>query len=582
MRPQYPVNPSATAPSAPASPAPAPAQPAYTPPPSEGPVQSSTLPPVGAPAAPGQTTTAPASEPPAQSGQPPAAQPQAPSQPQVRYAPPPARTPYAAPPALRQAEAVPPISPAETVPPPPRYVTVETPVRRTTWREVADGRVIAARGMYRDYVVERHDHVDLIARALGTTREVIVRANHLKGPYYRLHPGQHLKVPVEKAYEAESGDTLAAVARRFDVDLSYLASLNDLTEKRRLSAGEEIALPDDFHDLGPSREKVVTTVMERRTILEPSPRRYARAAAPAPTTQAAAPQRYAYATPPAYRAPAPASRAPAPVYRPPAPSYSASAPVYRPPVPAYRAPAPSYGPSAPVYRPPAPAYRALVPAYPQTASSSSSPTPQGGIYHPRNEAAVEGRRPYASPSPPAAPNRAPQTYAYATPPPPVYRPPVYRPPVYRAPGAPQAGPTASVNQVLSLARGRFIWPVRGEVISSFGVKGEGRRNDGVDLSSPLGSVVRAAAAGQVVYAGDQVPGFGNLVLIKHADGWVTAYAHLETVDVQMRQEVSQGEEIGQVGESGGVGQPQLHFEVRYAATPADRAMPVNPLLVLPK
>ncbi len=541
VRPQYPINQPAAAPSAPtapATPAPASARPAYAPPPSEGPVRSSTLPPVGAQAAPSQTPTAPASEPPVQPGQPPAAQPQA------RYAPPPAETPYAAAPALR---------PAETVPPPPRYVTVDTPVRRTTWREVAGGRIVAARGMYRDYVVERHDHVDLIARALGTTREVIVRANHLRAPY-RLHPGQHLKVPVEKAYEVKSGDTLAAVARRFDVGLSDLASLNDLTERSRLSAGEEIALPADFHDLGPSREKVVSTVMERRTILEPSPRRYAHAAAPAPATRAAAPQRYAYATPPAYRASAPTSRAPAPVYR----------------------------PSAPAYRAPAPVYRAPAPAYPQTASSTSSPTPQGGVYHPRSEAAAEGRRSYAAPSPPAAPYRSPQTYAYAPPPSPVYRPPVYRAPVYRAPGPPQAAPTESVNQVLSLARGRFIWPVRGEVISSFGVKGEGRRNDGVDLSSPLGSVVRAAAAGQVVYAGDQVPGFGNLVLIKHADGWVTAYAHLETVEVHMRQEVAQGEEIGQVGESGGVGQPQLHFEVRYAASPADRAMPINPLLVLPK
>jgi murein DD-endopeptidase MepM/ murein hydrolase activator NlpD len=136
--------------------------------------------------------------------------------------------------------------------------------------------------------------------------------------------------------------------------------------------------------------------------------------------------------------------------------------------------------------------------------------------------------------------------------------------------------------VAAAGRGRFIWPVRGEILSPFGVKGVGRRNDGVDLSSPQGTTVRAAAAGEVVYAGDQVPGFGNLVLVKHADGWVTAYAHLDRTSVQMRQAVMQGQEIGEVGSSGGVSEPQLHFEVRYAPSPTDKARPVDPMLVLPR
>ncbi|MGI9170708.1 MAG: peptidoglycan DD-metalloendopeptidase family protein, partial [Caulobacteraceae bacterium] len=147
---------------------------------------------------------------------------------------------------------------------------------------------------------------------------------------------------------------------------------------------------------------------------------------------------------------------------------------------------------------------------------------------------------------------------------------------------PQAAPTASPAAVIGAARGRFVWPARGDIISPFGVKGVGRRNDGVDIRSAQGTVVRAAAAGNVVYAGDQVPGFGNLVLVKHADGWVTAYAHLDKISVQMRQSVAQGQELGQVGSTGGVLEPQLHFEVRYAPTPADKARPVDPLLVLPK
>ena len=145
-----------------------------------------------------------------------------------------------------------------------------------------------------------------------------------------------------------------------------------------------------------------------------------------------------------------------------------------------------------------------------------------------------------------------------------------------------AGSALTDAQVMAAGRGRFVWPVTGGILSTFGVKDVGRSNDGIDVRAPQGSVVHAAAAGDVVYAGDQVPGFGNLVLIKHANGWVTAYAHLDKVSVKMRQSVAQGQEIGQVGQSGGVSEPQLHFEVRYAPTPADKARPIDPQLVLPK
>lgn len=143
-------------------------------------------------------------------------------------------------------------------------------------------------------------------------------------------------------------------------------------------------------------------------------------------------------------------------------------------------------------------------------------------------------------------------------------------------------PSPADQQISQLGRGRFIWPLRGDILSTFGPKGTGQRNDGINVRTPADSVVRAAAAGDVVYAGDQVPGFGNLVLIKHADGWVTAYGHLGRVDVKMQQQVTQGQQIGMSGATGGVSEPQLHFEVRYAPTPADRARPIDPLLVLPK
>ena len=150
-----------------------------------------------------------------------------------------------------------------------------------------------------------------------------------------------------------------------------------------------------------------------------------------------------------------------------------------------------------------------------------------------------------------------------------------------APPPPQAAPSLSDAQIQAAAHGRFVWPVRGDIVKKFGPLGIGQRNDGVDIKAAEGTIVKAAAPGEVVYAGNQVPGFGNLVLIKHADGWVTAYAHLDSVSVRMRQQVTQGQVVGSVGTSGGLAEPELHFEVRYAPTTQDKARPVDPVLVLP-
>jgi murein DD-endopeptidase MepM/ murein hydrolase activator NlpD len=139
---------------------------------------------------------------------------------------------------------------------------------------------------------------------------------------------------------------------------------------------------------------------------------------------------------------------------------------------------------------------------------------------------------------------------------------------------------ADDNEAVVAGRGLFLWPVKGELIQKFGPSGPAR-NDGIDLGATKGDAVRSAAAGEVVYAGNAVQGFGNLVLIKHDGGWVTAYAHLANISVKMRQQVTQGQEIGMVGQSGGVDRPQLHFEVRYAPTPSDKARPIDPMLVLP-
>ncbi|MFZ5670643.1 MAG: murein hydrolase activator EnvC family protein, partial [Pseudomonadota bacterium] len=143
-------------------------------------------------------------------------------------------------------------------------------------------------------------------------------------------------------------------------------------------------------------------------------------------------------------------------------------------------------------------------------------------------------------------------------------------------------PTLSDDQIAALGRGRFTWPVTGPVLSDFGPKPGGQRNDGLNIGAPAGTPVRAASAGKVVYSGGDVPGFGVTVLIQHEGGWVTVYGHLARTDVRMQQMVGAGDVIGQVGSSGGVSQPQLHFEIRYSPSPKYKARAVDPALVLPQ
>lgn len=112
------------------------------------------------------------------------------------------------------------------------------------------------------------------------------------------------------------------------------------------------------------------------------------------------------------------------------------------------------------------------------------------------------------------------------------------------------------------AAARFAWPIAGKVVANFGPAGGGLHNDGINIAAPAGSEVRAADNGVVAYAGNELRGFGNLLLVKHADGWTTAYAHNEKLLVKRGDTVTQGQVIATVGRTGNVDSPQLHFEVR--------------------
>ncbi|HMA16737.1 MAG: peptidoglycan DD-metalloendopeptidase family protein [Bacteroidota bacterium] len=124
--------------------------------------------------------------------------------------------------------------------------------------------------------------------------------------------------------------------------------------------------------------------------------------------------------------------------------------------------------------------------------------------------------------------------------------------------------------------GAFIWPVQGAVLSSYGAKSGGEHNDGINIAAPRGTPVRAAENGVVAYAGQELKGFGKLLLVKHADGWVTAYAHNEELLVAAGDTVRQGQTIATVGSSGNVDRPQLHFEVRRGTRAVDPSAQLSP------
>ncbi|MCC3860540.1 M23 family metallopeptidase [Pseudemcibacter aquimaris] len=108
----------------------------------------------------------------------------------------------------------------------------------------------------------------------------------------------------------------------------------------------------------------------------------------------------------------------------------------------------------------------------------------------------------------------------------------------------------------------FMWPIKGRVLSNFGPKQAGYHNDGINIAAPEGSNVYASESGVVVHADNKLAGYGNLVLIKHQNGWVTAYAHNDSLMVKKGDQVKRGDVIAKVGQTGRVTRPQLHFEMR--------------------
>jgi murein DD-endopeptidase MepM/ murein hydrolase activator NlpD len=287
-----------------------------------------------------------------------------------------------------------------------------------------------------------------------------------------------------------------------------------------------------------------------------------------------------------------------------------------PPPPPYRAPPPvaSYHPSAPVYHPPAPRASAEihVVAPHETLSSIArhygksraeiarangiSPNTMvrlgqrlkipGAQEHLRAAAATPERheprhemhartlappeRPLAVPTKAAAVTRpAPKVAARATAPTPAVEThktekALVAAPAEEAVAEAKAGQPATTGAIPS-----FRWPVRGRIIAGFGPKPNGQENDGINLAVPEGTSVKAADDGVVAYAGNELKGYGNLVLLRHRNGYVTAYAHASKLKVHRGETVKRGQIIALAGETGSVSSPQLHFEIRKGSTPVD-------------
>jgi len=172
------------------------------------------------------------------------------------------------------------------------------------------------------------------------------------------------------------------------------------------------------------------------------------------------------------------------------------------------------------------------------------------------------------------------TVTTKTPTAPTTKPTATEAPIALAPGAklppkpaakPAAKPAEPPKRIVETTKtgGEFIWPVSGAVLKGFGTGADGLRNDGVNIGVPAGTKVAAAASGEVVYAGDELVGFGNLVLIRHPGGWVSAYAHAETLLVKEGDEVVQGQPVAEAGATGNAQSPQVHFELRKGKEPVD-------------
>ncbi|MFY8106522.1 MAG: peptidoglycan DD-metalloendopeptidase family protein [Elstera sp.] len=386
-------------------------------------------------------------------------------------------------------------------------------------RQAALGRQgTQSSGIRASYVVQRGDTVYALAREFKVPVKTLIDVNDIQPPY-QLLVGQRLSVPTEQVHTVASGDTLYSISRRYAVDTTALVRANDLREPFTLRVGQLLVLPGMVAEANaepappvpaPKPVTVVSRSGEVKVAALPPPPK----AVTAPPVPAATPATTQAATP------VPPPPTPPPV-TPPASVAKTEPPKVEPPkvepVKPAEPPKPVTPPVAKVEPPkPAPPVKAEAEEVEVGEPATPLPAPEAPVKKPSRDEVVA-----SLPTPPPRGGRS------------------------------------------------FQWPTTGRIIATFGPQERGLHNDGINIAAPKGTPVRAAENGVVAYAGDEIRGFGNLLLIRHADGFMTAYAHNEVLLVNRGDTIRRGQVIARVGQSGNVSTPQLHFEIRKGTQAVD-------------
>ncbi len=335
------------------------------------------------------------------------------------------------------------------------------------------------------------------------------------------------------SYVVKPGDTIYSIARELHVSVRSLIDANQLRAPFQVTPGQRLSLPGSGFYIVAKGENL--SVIARKTGVP--------FATLARTNGLTAP----YVLQPGQKLILPTGNGSSPTSAPiqtaasPPPAMVTAAPLPPPP------PSPSGRPTVQTLPPPP----SQAPAAPPSAVASAP--------LPATPPSVALPAPTASVPAPAVP-----TPAVPVPVPAPVAPPISNPTQTAAlPPAPLPEPPKSGSG--------FIWPLKGDIIAEYGTTGHGQHNDGINIAAPRGTAVMAAESGVVAYAGNELRGFGNLLLIKHQGGWMTAYAHNDALLVKRGDVVKRGQKIAKVGDSGGVSQTQLHFEVRQGTRAVDPA-----------
>jgi murein DD-endopeptidase MepM/ murein hydrolase activator NlpD len=387
------------------------------------------------------------------------------------------------------------------------------PVAATKLPPLGPGEVRVARG----------ETLYGIANRAGVPVREVIDLNGLRPPY-RLVEGQRLKLPQARYYKVAPGDTVYGISRATGVDAASLMRANGMKPPFAVKTGQLLRLPAPVEVAGVVRPSPVPT-----------------AASPAPSVVIAVPgPRPGTGLPPPTPAVQPATRVT--TFPQSAPGAPPSAPGEGGRLVARIEAKPTAAPAATPVPPPPIAPTSQAPA-PQ-ASSPSAPSPSA----PATGATATVTPQVPSPAPPQA-----------APPADAETPPDEAPAQVAGPIAPPPPRTGRL----------FSWPVSGRVIAGYGPGANGLHNDGINIAAASGASVGAAEDGVVAYAGNELRGFGNLLLIRHEGGWMTAYAHNSELLVRRGQRVKRGQTIAKVGRTGNVSSPQLHFEIRKGTDAVD-------------